>query len=189
MDQFEEVCLWLFRFHLSFANDTLATIEEIAGGAVTELIEDDDKNAVSSTYRTLTRLASRLYQLLVSLKLISLIIIQVKLYHVTGDLTRNSWGFVSLKESTHSFLKVLLLKVSYKDLSIEFEKKLKQRQQNWRHWFLYQPWTTTVLATLVMWSPLSTNVNQTLIIALTDTTYLRTFNQCVSYVKNPLLMP
>ena len=43
------------RFHLSSAEDTLATIEEIAGGAMAELIEDDDKNAVSATYPTLTR--------------------------------------------------------------------------------------------------------------------------------------
>ena len=43
------------RFHLTFAEDTLATIEEIAGGAVTELIEDEDKNSSSTTYPTLTR--------------------------------------------------------------------------------------------------------------------------------------
>jgi len=43
------------RFHLSSAEDTLATIEEIAGGAMTELIEDEDKNAVSTSYPTLTR--------------------------------------------------------------------------------------------------------------------------------------
>ena len=40
---------------MTFAEDTLATIEEIAGGAVTELIEDEDKNASSTTYPTLTR--------------------------------------------------------------------------------------------------------------------------------------
>lgn len=43
------------RFHLSSAEETLATIEEIAGGAMAELIEDEDKNAVSATYPTLTR--------------------------------------------------------------------------------------------------------------------------------------
>ena len=43
------------RFHLSYAEDTLATIEEIAGGAMTELIEDEDKSASSTTYPTLTR--------------------------------------------------------------------------------------------------------------------------------------
>ena len=40
---------------MTFAEDTLATIEEIAGGAVTELIEDEDKNVCSTTYPTLTR--------------------------------------------------------------------------------------------------------------------------------------
>ena len=45
----------LFRFHLSYAEDTLTTLEEVAGGAVTELIESDDKNAASTTYQTLTR--------------------------------------------------------------------------------------------------------------------------------------
>ena len=48
-------CVFVHRFHLTFAEDTLATIEEIAGGAVTELIEDEDKNASSTTYPTLTR--------------------------------------------------------------------------------------------------------------------------------------
>ena len=43
------------RFHLSCAEDTLATIEELAGGAMAELIEDEDKNASSTTYPTLTR--------------------------------------------------------------------------------------------------------------------------------------
>lgn len=43
------------RFHLSSAEDTLAKIEDIAGGAMTELIEDEDKNAHSTTYPTLTR--------------------------------------------------------------------------------------------------------------------------------------
>lgn len=43
------------RFHLSCAEDTLATIEEIVGGAMTELIQDEDKNACSATYPTLTR--------------------------------------------------------------------------------------------------------------------------------------
>ena len=47
------------RFHLSSAVDTLATIEEIAGGAMTELIEDEDKNAISTTYPTLTRWVSQ----------------------------------------------------------------------------------------------------------------------------------
>lgn len=51
---FHTCCLTL-RFHLSSAEDTLATIEEIAGGAMTELIEDEDKNAVSTSYPTLTR--------------------------------------------------------------------------------------------------------------------------------------
>ena len=46
---------FLFRFHLSCAADTLATIEEIAGGAMTSLVEDDDKNACSEAYPTLTR--------------------------------------------------------------------------------------------------------------------------------------
>lgn len=44
-----------FRFHLSSVEDTLASIEEIAGGAMTELIEDEHKNAVSTSYPTLTR--------------------------------------------------------------------------------------------------------------------------------------
>ena len=43
------------RFHLSCAEDTLATIEELAGGAMAELIEDEDKIASSTTYPTLTR--------------------------------------------------------------------------------------------------------------------------------------
>ncbi|KAL9960552.1 hypothetical protein ACROYT_G034027 [Oculina patagonica] len=53
--KFNEALQFLLRFHLSSAEDTLATIEEIAGGAMAELIEDEDKNAVSTTYPTLTR--------------------------------------------------------------------------------------------------------------------------------------
>jgi len=53
--KFNEALQFLLRFHLSSAEDTLATIEEIAGGAMTELIEDEDKNASSTTYPTLTR--------------------------------------------------------------------------------------------------------------------------------------
>ena len=52
--EFLTSCL-ILRFHLSSAEDTLATIEEIAGGAMTELIEDEDKNAVSTSYPTLAR--------------------------------------------------------------------------------------------------------------------------------------
>ena len=48
-------CCLTLRFHLSSAEDTLATIEDIAGSAMTELIEDEDKNAVSTSYPTLAR--------------------------------------------------------------------------------------------------------------------------------------
>jgi len=53
--KYNESLQFLLRFHLSSAEDTLATIEQIAGGAMTELIEDEDKNAVSTSYPTLTR--------------------------------------------------------------------------------------------------------------------------------------
>lgn len=53
--KFNEALQFLLRFHLSCAADTLATIEEIAGGAMTSLIEDDDKDACSETYPTLNR--------------------------------------------------------------------------------------------------------------------------------------
>lgn len=53
--KYNEALQFLLRFHLSCAEDTLATLEEVAGGAVRELIESDDKNAASATYQTLTR--------------------------------------------------------------------------------------------------------------------------------------
>ncbi|XP_022805734.1 Fanconi anemia group D2 protein-like [Stylophora pistillata] len=53
--KYNEALQFLLRFHLSCAEDTLVTIEEVAGGAVTELIESEDKNAASTTYQTLTR--------------------------------------------------------------------------------------------------------------------------------------
>lgn len=53
--KYNEALQFLLRFHLSCAEDTLATIEEIVGGAMTELIQDEDKNACSATYPTLTR--------------------------------------------------------------------------------------------------------------------------------------
>ncbi|XP_044183012.1 Fanconi anemia group D2 protein-like isoform X2 [Acropora millepora] len=53
--KFNEALQFLLRFHLSCAADTLATIEEIAGGAMTSLVEDDEKDACSEAYPTLTR--------------------------------------------------------------------------------------------------------------------------------------
>ncbi|KAK2547498.1 Fanconi anemia group D2 protein [Acropora cervicornis] len=50
-----EALQFLLRFHLSCASDTLATIEEIAGGAMTSLVEDEEKDACSEAYPTLTR--------------------------------------------------------------------------------------------------------------------------------------